>query len=163
PPSLEDHLGRSAFAVSTMNTEVLPTCCRTARWFIKGINMIEFVRQSERLLLNGLMVMILMAISVGYGMWLGRGRTVPLVPTQINPMPPTFIQLERLGELTTTRVHVRDVLWAEGEGYRGSWLISGDALLSCDVSRATIENVSPDARTETTRLPPLHVTSARID
>src|SRR6478609_628108 len=78
-------------------------------------------------------------------------------------MLPTVIQLERLGQLTTARVHITDVLWAEGEGYRGSWLISGDALLSCDMSQATIGDINPAGRTATIRLPPLHVASARID
>ena len=52
---------------------------------------------------------------------------------------------------------------AKGEGYRGSWLIKGDALLSCDVSQAKIVRVDTTARTATLRLPPLHVTSARVD
>ena len=52
---------------------------------------------------------------------------------------------------------------AEGEGYRGSWLIKGDALLSCDVSQAKIVRVDTTARTAILRLPPLHVTSARVD
>jgi hypothetical protein len=54
-------------------------------------------------------------------------------------------------------------LWAEGEGYRGSWLISGDALLSCNVSKASIANINPVARTATIRLPALRVMSARVD
>src|SRR4051794_12044774 len=83
-------------------------------------------------------VSLLMAISVGYGIWLGRSRAVPPAPPKVHSMAPTVIQLERIGELTTTRVHVTDVLWAEGEGYRGSWLINGDTLLSCDVSKAKI-------------------------
>ncbi len=125
--------------------------------------MTELVRQSERLLLHGFLALILVAISVGYGIWLGRSRTVPQVPTKVQSIGPTVIQLEKLGELTTTRVHVTDVLWAEGEGYRGSWLISGDALLSCDISQAKVVNVNPVAHTATIRLPPLRVMSARID
>jgi hypothetical protein len=78
-------------------------------------------------------------------------------------MGPTVIQLEKLGELTTTRVHITDLLWAEGEGYRGSWLISGDALLSCDVSNAKIMNVNAETRTALILLPPLRVISARVN
>ena len=72
-------------------------------------------------------------------------------------------QLERIGELTTTRVHVTDVLSAEGEGYRGSWLIKGDALLSCDMSKAKIAKVQTEKRTATICLPQLRVISARVD
>ncbi len=108
-------------------------------------------------------VSLLMVISVGYGIWLGRYRANPPVPQRINSMVPTVSQLEKIGELTTTRVHVTDVLWAEGEGYRGSWLICGDALLSCDVSKAQIANVNLERQTATIRLPTLRVISARID
>jgi hypothetical protein len=138
-------------------------CCRTTRWFIKGSNMTELVRQSERLLLNGFLVLLIMAISVGYGIWLGKSRAVPPAPPKVHSMAPTVIQLEKIGELTTTRVHVTDVLWAEGEGYRGSWLISGDALLSCDVSKTTVMDVDPVAHTATIRLAPLRVISSRVD
>ena len=78
-------------------------------------------------------------------------------------MVPTITQLEMIGELTSIRVHVTDFLCAEGEGYRGCWLISGDALVTCDVFRATIANIDRAGHTATIRLPRLHVTSARID
>jgi hypothetical protein len=55
------------------------------------------------------------------------------------------------------------VLWAEGEGYRGSWLICGDALLSCNVSKARINNIDPEKQTATIQLPLLRVISARVD
>jgi hypothetical protein len=125
--------------------------------------MTELIRQSERMVLNGFLMLLLIVVSVGYGIWLGRGRAIPPAPPTVRSMAPTVIQLERLGELTTTRVHVTDVLWAEGEGYRGSWLISGDALLSCDVSKPAITNVNLDQHTATIRLPSLRMISARVD
>ena len=125
--------------------------------------MTELLRQSGKLLVNGFLVLLFMAISVGYGIWLGRSRPVPPTPPRVHSMAPTVIQLERLGELTTTRIHVTDVLWAESESHRGSWLICGDALLSCDVSKASILNVDQLAHTATIRLPPLRVISARVN
>ena len=125
--------------------------------------MTELVRQSEKLLFNGFLVVLIMLVSVGCGIWLGRSRAVPPAPPIVRSIAPTVIQLERLGELTTTRVHITDVLWAEGEGYRGSWLISGDALLACDVAKATVVNVNMDQHTATVRLPPLRVISARVN
>jgi hypothetical protein len=125
--------------------------------------MTELVRQSERVLQNGILGLILIAISVGYGIWLGRSRAVPPAPPKVSSMAPTVIQLEKIGELATARIHVTDVLWAEGEGYRGSWLINGDAVLSCEVSKATIVNVNTENRTATIRLPALRVISARIN
>lgn len=82
---------------------------------------------------------------------------------RISSLGPTVSQLERLSELVPIRIHVADVLVAEGEGYRGSWLIRGDAVLSCDVSRAKIVYIDPVARSATLRLPPLRVASARVD
>jgi hypothetical protein len=52
---------------------------------------------------------------------------------------------------------------ADGEEFRGAWLIKGDALLTCYVSVAKILNLNSAARTATLRLPLLRVTSARID
>lgn len=73
------------------------------------------------------------------------------------------LQLERISELVPLRVHVTDILMAEGEGYRGSWLIKGDALLTCDVSKARFVDVDPANRTAKLLLPPPRVISARID
>ena len=125
--------------------------------------MIELVRQSQRLLLNGFLVLLLMGTSVGYGIWLGQSRAIPPEHPKVRSMAPTVIQLEKIGELASTRVHVTDVLWAEGEGYRGSWMINGDALLSCDMSKATLVDVDDYARTATIRIPPLRVIAARVD
>lgn len=108
-----------------------------------------------------LLLVALTMVLVGYGISLGR-RVRP-VPTSVHSMAPTIIQLEKLGELTTTRIHVTDVLWAEGEGYRGSWLITGDALLSCDVSKAKIDRIDSEKQTATIQLPLLRVISARVD
>ncbi len=82
---------------------------------------------------------------------------------QIHSLGPTISQLERISELVPIRIHVADVLIAQGEGYRGSWLIKGDAVLSCDVSRAKIIQSDSAARRATLRLPPLRVNSARVD
>ena len=106
-------------------------------------------------------VLLLMAISIGGGIWLGKNRTA--APTRVNSMGPTVIQLEKIGELAATRIHVTDILHAEGNGYRGSWLISGDALLSCDMSKATLVDLNTEARTATIRMPPLRVITARVN
>lgn len=76
---------------------------------------------------------------------------------------PSISQLERIGELASTRIHMTDVMTAEGEGLRGVWLVGGDALLSCDLSRARIVQIDTAARTATIRLPNPHVKSARVD
>ena len=85
------------------------------------------------------------------------------IATQARSLGPTVSQLEKIGELASARIHVTDILMANGEGFRGAWLIKGDALLACDVSRAKILSINSAARIATLRLPPLRVTSARVD
>jgi len=60
-------------------------------------------------------------------------------------------------------VNVADVLVAEGEGYRGSWLIKGDALLSIDLSQAKVVTINNQLRTATIHLPQPKVSSPRVD
>lgn len=122
--------------------------------------MTELMKQVTRLVIVTLLMLLLVAFSVSWGIRLGS-REHP--PPQVRSMAPTVTQLERIGELAATRVHVTDVLTAEGEGYRGSWLIKGDALLSLDVSQATIVRVNTEARTAAIRLPQPRVVSARVD
>ena len=122
--------------------------------------MTDLMKQMTRLVIVALRLLLLVAFSVSLGIWLGS-REHP--PPQVRSMAPTVTQLERIGELAATRVHVTDVLSAEGEGYRGSWLIKGDALLSLDVSKATIVRVNTETRTATIRLPQPRVVSARVD
>lgn len=124
--------------------------------------MTDLIRKSTKLTLIGFVVVLLIGLSVSYGIRLGRTRT-PTPPPTVRSMTPTVTQLERLGELTTARIYITDVLWAEGEGYRGSWLISGDALLSCDLTKAEISDVDLEHRTATIKLPLPHVVSARVD
>ena len=107
-----------------------------------------------------LLLGMLLIAALGIGVRLGSRRHMA---TQARSLGPTVSPLERLGELASSRIHVTDILMADGEGFRGAWLIKGDALLTCDVSRAKILNLNQTARTATLRLPPLRVTSARVD
>ena len=107
-----------------------------------------------------LLLGMLVLAALGIGTRLGSQQHIT---TQARSLGPTVSHLERIGELASARIHVTDILMADGEGFRGAWLIKGDALLACDVSRAKILNLNPAARTATLRLPPLRVTSARVD
>lgn len=122
--------------------------------------MTDLLKMTTRLVLGSLAILLLVVLCFGAGVWLGsRGH----LPPQVRSMTPTVTQLERISELAATRVHVTDVLTAEGEGYRGSWLIKGDALLSLDVSQAKFIHVNMETRTATVHLPQPRVTSARVD
>lgn len=85
-------------------------------------------------------LLLLGGIAVG----LHFGRSHSTMP-EVRSLGPTVLQLEKIGELASVRIHVTDVLIAEGEGYRGSWLIKGDVLLACDISRVKILNLNPAA------------------
>src|SRR2546421_356422 len=83
--------------------------------------------------------------------WLTPGRPQPTIAQSLGP---TVQQLESIGQITSMRVHVVDVLQAEGEGYRGSWLIRGDALLACDMSKAQIVHRDDESKTAVIHLEP---------
>lgn len=118
--------------------------------------MTEIMKQTFKLIT----ILLLVAFALGVGFWLG---TNDRLPPRVRSMAPTVTQLERIGELATTRARVADVLSAEGEGYRGSWLIKGNALLPCNVLQAQIVNVNTEAHTATIHLPRQRVVSARVD
>ena len=122
--------------------------------------MMERMTRILRYIAAALILGLLVLAALGIGARLGSQQHVA---TQARSLGPTVSHLERIGELASARIHVTDILMADGEGFRGAWLIKGDALLACDVSRAKILNLNPTARTATLRLPPLRVTSARVD
>jgi hypothetical protein len=84
-------------------------------------------------------------------------------PIAARSLGPTVQQLEAMGQLTSMRVVVTDVLSAEGDGYRGVWLIKGDVLLACDMSKAAVVARDDERRKATIRLPRPHAVSPRVD
>jgi len=76
---------------------------------------------------------------------------------------PTIEKLERLSQLVTMRVQVADILVAEGNGCRGSWLIKGDALLAVNLGQAKITDKHDDTKQATIILPLPEVLQPRVD
>jgi Protein of unknown function (DUF4230) len=116
-------------------------------------------------LLPALIALTAIAILVAQAVALLRGwdpgvRETP--PTFSSPGP-TVVQLERLQQLVSTRVHVADVLVGESRWLEGCWIIQGDALLAVDMSRAEVKDRDEKARTAAIVLPRPAVLSARID
>ena len=91
------------------------------------------------------------------------GRRVGETPPTFRSPGPTVVQLERLQQLVSTRVHVADVLVGESRWLEGSWIIQGDALLAVDMSRAEIKERDEKARTAAIVLPRPAVLSARVN
>jgi len=76
---------------------------------------------------------------------------------------PTITQIESLGLLTVTRVHVADVLAAEGHSYRGSWLVKGDALLAVDCRKVKLVTRDDNRKSATIQLPAPQVLQPRVN
>ena len=84
-------------------------------------------------------------------------------PPSFSSPGPTVVQLERLQQLVSTRVHVADVLVGESRWLGGSWIIQGDALLAVDMSQAEVTDRDEKARTATIILPHPAVLSPRVN
>jgi len=87
----------------------------------------------------------------------------PPLPVVVKSQGPTIERLERLSHLVTSRVYVVDVLIGEGEGYRGAWLIRGDALIAVKLAQATLVGKDETAKQATIRLPQPEILQARVD
>ncbi len=108
-------------------------------------------------------LIICVAVIAGAAFFWARYAGGTSTPTTVRSLGPTVQYLEGMGQLATVRVHVTDVIVAEGEGYRGSWLVKGDALLASDMSRAVIVERDEKAQRATIRLPIPKPLSARVD
>ena len=104
-----------------------------------------------------LLVLILLTVGLRYL------QKYPGSPIRITSTGPTVQQLEQLAHLVSLRVHLADVLTGRGCGYRGAWLVKGDALLSVNLHRAKILDTNDETRTATLLLPQPTVLQARVD
>jgi hypothetical protein len=109
--------------------------------------------------LTGLAILVAQAVAL-LRSWDPGIRDTP--PSFRSP-DPSLIQLEELRQLVSTRVRVADVLVGESRWLEGSWIVTGDALLAVDMSRAEVKDRDEKARTATIVLPRPAVLSARVD
>jgi hypothetical protein len=84
-------------------------------------------------------------------------------PIKFSDTGPTIEQIQRLNQLESSKVMIAGVLTGEDDGYRGAWLIKGDALIGVDLSKAVLSDVNPEKRTAILTLPNPIVISARVD
>jgi hypothetical protein len=117
------------------------------------------------LLLPALIALTTLAILVAQAVALRRAWDLGVreTPPIFRSAGPTVVQLERLRQLVSTRVHVADVLVGESRWLEGAWIIRGDALLAVDMSQAEVKDRDEQARTATILLPQPAVLSARVD
>jgi hypothetical protein len=105
----------------------------------------------------------LFAVALGLLFCLRQLRVAQPPPVVATSQGPTIERLERLSHLVTTRVYVVDVLIGEGEGFRGAWLIRGDALIAVPLNKAAITEKDESAKRATIRLPQPEILTARVD
>lgn len=106
----------------------------------------------------------LILISITAVFYLGRSSKADAAPgTVVTSSGPTIMQLQSLGELVVLRVSVADVLEGKGEGYRGSWLIKGDALISIDLRQSRFQSADHENKKLIVILPPPKVIQPRVD
>jgi hypothetical protein len=78
---------------------------------------------------------------------------------------PSVESIQRVAELCTIRVSVADVLTGDGYGYRGVWIVKGDAVFGIDADRIRVPNDSLDEihRTATVVLPRPSMKYSRVN
>jgi hypothetical protein len=82
---------------------------------------------------------------------------------QVTSQGPTIERLQKLAQLVTLNVSISDVIIAEGEGCKGSWLIRGDGLIGIDLDHAQIVDKNEEVKQASIRLPRPHVLQSRVD
>ena len=96
------------------------------------------------------------------GLWVKKNFVDEQSSTVIS-MAPTVEEIESLSELVTNRIYVADILKGSNKDYEGLWAINGDALITIDLSQATISDKNEETKTATITLPLPKVVSARVD
>lgn len=104
----------------------------------------------------------LIAVLTVCGLWVKKNYIDEQNSTIVS-MAPTVEEIETLSELVTNRVYVSDILKGSNKDYEGLWAINGDALITIDLSQATISDKDEEAKTATITLPMPKVVSARVD
>ena len=113
-------------------------------------------------LLRVILPLILITILSLGGLWVKKNFIDDQKSTIIS-MAPTVEEIETLSEMVTNRVYVSDILKGSNKDYEGLWAINGDALITVDLSQATVTDKDQETKTATITLPMPKVISARVD
>lgn len=125
--------------------------------------MSAFIAKWSAAIVIALILILLLGATAGISAFIAVRYGAPAPAPVYVSTGPTIIQLQGLSELTTTRIHIVDVLTGEGETHRGSWIICGDALVGCDLSKCQIIAKDDVKRIATIRLPFPRVISSQVD
>ncbi|MEN1681083.1 MAG: DUF4230 domain-containing protein [Planctomycetota bacterium] len=118
-------------------------------------------RPPQRGRVLAVLVVLLLIMVVGLGGYAYLQQ--PPLPPRYTSTGPTVEQLEALGHMTVLKLSVADVLKGEGHGYKGAWLVRGDALYAVDMRRAEIDQREDTGRRATIVLPRPTLLQPRVD
>ena len=129
--------------------------------FLKG-----FIMQPVRNILTAVCLSLALAAAFVFG--IREYSRMPESKTTFVSTGPTIQQLEELAELVSLQVTTNDIMSAESEGffgYKGSWIIKGEALYATDLALAEIAESSGPGTESKWRisLPAPVIKWARID
>lgn len=113
----------------------------------------------------GIVVAVVTTLGLLTGMAYSLGRVSGKKSSAITVVSsgPTITQLQSLGDLVVLKVSVADVLTGEGKGYKGAWLVKGDALVAVDLRQARVIRSDEHSRTLVVALPRPRVIQPRVD
>jgi hypothetical protein len=112
-----------------------------------------------------IVVAVLGTLSLLAGIAYSWGRAVGKKAAEVTVISsgPTITELTSLGELVVLKVSVADVLTGEGGGYKGSWLVKGDALVAVDLRQAQFVEKDDQKKRLVISLPRPRVIQPRVD
>ncbi len=113
-------------------------------------------------LIKTCIILALITVLTISGLWVTRNFIDDQKSTIIS-MAPTVEEIESLSKLVTNKVYVSDILQGANKDYEGLWAINGDALITIDLSEASISDKNEETKTATITLPLPKVESARVD
>ena len=105
--------------------------------------------------------MVILAVTLAATSQLGR-KSGP-TGVAVGSTGPTITEITSLGELVVLRSSVADILEGDGEGYRGCWLIKGDALMSVDLRSAKMISRNVEEKLFVLQLPQPRIIQPRVD
>lgn len=76
---------------------------------------------------------------------------------------PTVERVTEIGELCVLKIHTSDMLIGTSSSQKSSWMISGDALISVDLTQVRIDQADQVAKTLVLEMPALKVLSPRVN
>ncbi|QDS88783.1 hypothetical protein EC9_29780 [Rosistilla ulvae] len=76
---------------------------------------------------------------------------------------PTIERITEIGDLCVLKIHTSDMLTAKSNSLKASWMITGDALISLDLTKVRLDQADQVAKALVLEMPALKVLSPRVN